>query len=80
MDTLDAGSGGQVFIEGGANDDILISRDGNDTLDGGEDCDLYVIYPTHDHDHHRDRGCTIVWHPEDDETIEFRNSDESCKL
>ena len=78
MDELDAGSGGKVSITGGAGDDVLISRDGNDTLDGGEDCDLYVVYPTHDREHHREAGCTQIFHPGDGETIEFRNADESC--
>ena len=78
-DFIDGGLGDDT-LKGGAGEDVLISRDGYDLLDGGDDCDRFIIYPTHDHEHHYEEGCTQLVNTTEDETIEFRTKDDKCKL
>ena len=78
-DTLDGGAGTDVLL-GGDGADTLISRGGYDLLVGGEGCDRYRVYPTHDHDHHREEGCTQIAGTTEDETIELRTADDRCVL
>ena len=68
-----------MYINVADGDDILISRDGYDYLNGQGDCDLYRIYPTHSHYHYFEEGCTQVV-TQSFETIEFRTNDDRCAV
>ena len=79
-DIIDAGEG-RDELKGGLGEDTLISRGGFDILDGEVGIDRYIVYPTHDYNHHlvdnKKQQCTQIVQVRDDETVVLRKNEET---